>query len=262
MKKETAMKIFIPVFVLIIFAVVRLGAQDNQPVGIAEKLGQTIPLDAEFYDESGNLVQLKSVITKPTILMFVYYRCPGICNPLMTEVANIVGKMDLELGKDYQIVTISFDPEEKPELAADKKDNYLSLIKRKVDPNGWRFFTGDSVNIHRVTDAAGFFYKKENGTWVHAGMLTVISPSGKIARYLYGIQHLPLDVKLAIMEASEGRTGPTIAKVLSFCYAYDPAGQRYALDIVRVCGVVFLGLVGVFVIVFLVKPGKKKGEPQ
>ena len=106
------------------------------------------------------------------------------------------------------------------------------------------------------------FIKREHGTWVHAAVLTAISPGGKIARYLYGIQHLPLDVKLALMEAAEGRTGPTIAKILSFCYAYDPEGQRYALDIVRVCGVVFLGLVGVFVMVFLVKPGKKKEGPK
>jgi protein SCO1/2 len=255
-------KIILAAALMLTFFPRHIHAQEQQPVGIVEKLGQTVPLDAEFYDENGNLVQLKSVITKPAIVMFVYYRCPGICNPLMTEVAKIVQKMDLELGKDYQIVTISFDPEEKPELAADKKDNYLSLIKRKVDPNGWRFFTGDSVNIHRMTDAAGFFYKKENGTWVHAGVLIAVSPNGKIARYLYGIQHLPLDVKLALMEAAEGRTGPTIAKILSFCYAYDPEGQRYALDIVRICGVVFLGLVGVFIMVFLVKPGKKKGGPQ
>ena len=236
----------------------QLFSQQSVPVGIVEKLGQTVPLDGEFYDEGGNLVQLKSVISKPTILMFVYYRCPGICTPLLNETAKIVEKMDLELGKDYQIVTVSFDPEEKPELAADKKDSYLSLIKRKIDSNGWRFFTGDSANIHRLTDAAGFFYKKENGIWIHAGVLTVISPTGKIARYLYGIQHLPLDVKLALMEAAEGRTGPTIAKVLSFCYSYDTEGRRYVFNIVRTSGAIVLGLVGVFVLVFIVRPRKKE----
>jgi protein SCO1 len=242
-----------------IFAFKGLGQQTRNPVGIVEKLGQYIPMDVELYDESGNLVQLKSVINKPTIITFVYYKCPGICSPLLTEVAKIVDKMDLELGKDYQILTLSFDHNEHPELAQEKKDNYLTEIKKTVNPNGWRFFTGDSSNISRFTSAAGFYFSRNGNDWIHAATLIAISPQGKVTRYLYGIHQLPLDVKLAVMEASEGHTSPTIAKVLNFCYAYDPEGKHYTFNIVRISGVAIIGLVALFMFVFVIRP-KKRAE--
>jgi protein SCO1/2 len=257
LKRQRVIKFLNLLMILIFFLNVTQAQQTPPPVGISEKLGQFIPLDVELYNESGNLIQLKSLISKPTIFMFVYYKCPGICSPLLNEVAKIVEKMDLELGIDYQIVTLSFDADEKPELAADKKDNYISLIKRKIDPNGWHFLTGDSVNIHRLTDAAGFYFQKNGRDWIHAGVLIVVSPQGKIARYLNGIQHLPFDVKMALMEAAEGRTGPTIAKVLSFCFTYDSEGKRYAFDFVRVSGVIVIGLVALFVVVFVLRKPKK-----
>ena len=243
---------------LSVFVVFKGAGQEVTPsVGIVEKLGQMVPMDIELYDESGNLVQLKSIINKPTIVTFVYYECPGICTPLLTEVAKTIDKMDLELGKDYQILTLSFDHHERPELSQEKKDNYLAEIKKTVNPSGWRFFTGDSVNIHRFTDAAGFYFSKNGKDWIHAGTLIAVSPEGKVTRYLYGIHQLPLDVKLAIMEASVGRTSPTIAKVLNFCYAYDPEGKRYTFNVVRISGVVIVGLVAVFMFVFVVRPKKK-----
>jgi protein SCO1/2 len=188
-------------------------------VGIEEKLGQTIPLDAEFYDESGNLVALRSLVHKPTILTFVYFSCPGICTPLLTEVSRIVEKMDLEPGKDYQIITISFDHRDTPELAADKKENYLSSIARPVSPEAWRWLTGDSVTIRKVTGGA-------------------------------------------IYEASNGTVSPTIAKILTFCYSYDPEGRRYTFNVLQVSMVVILLLVGIFVLVFIVIPRKKLRERE
>ena len=251
-------KTFIVWFALFLFVVFKgMGQEVNPPIGIVEKLGQYIPMDVELYDESGNLVQLKSIINKPTIVTFVYYKCPGICSPLLTEVAKIVDKMDLELGKDYQILTLSFDHNERPELAQEKKDNYLTEIKKTVDPNGWRFLTGDSANIHKFTDAAGFYFTKSKKDWIHAATLIAISPQGKVTRYLYGIHQLPLDVKLAVMEASEGKTSPTISKILNFCYAYDPEGKHYTFNVVRISGVVIVGLVAVFMFVFVVRPKKK-----
>jgi protein SCO1 len=232
--------------------------QTAQPIGISEKLGQFIPLDVELYDESGNLVQLKSIINKPTLVAFVYYRCTGICTPLLNDVAKVVEKMDLEIGRDYQILTVSFDYTERPEMASDKKDNYLSGIKKAVDPNGWRFFTGDSINIHRFTDAMGFYYQQSGKEWIHPTALIAVSPEGKITRYLYGIHQLSLDVKLAVMEASQGHSAPTISKVLNMCYTYDPEGKRYVFNFVHVGGVVIVGLVGLFVVVFIVLPKKKK----
>jgi protein SCO1/2 len=234
-----------------------MGQEAKPPIGIVEKLGQYVPMDAELYDETGHLVQLKTIINKPTIITFVYYECPGICSPLLTEITKVIDKMDLELGKDYQILTLSFDHNERPELAQEKKDNYLTEIKKTVDPNGWRFLTGDSVNIHRFTDAAGFYFAKSGKDWIHAATLIAVSPEGKVTRYLYGIHQLPLDVKLAVMEASAGRTSPTISKVLNFCYAYDPEGKHYTFNVVRISGVVIVGLVGVFMFVFVVRPKKK-----
>ena len=253
-------KIFVLCFTLSLLVVFKgMGQEVKPPIGIIEKLGQFVPMDVELYDESGNLVQLKSIINKPTIITFVYYKCPGICSPLLTEVAKIVDKMDLELGKDYQILTLSFDHSERPELAQEKKDNYLTEIKKTVNPNGWRFFTGDSVNIHRFTDAAGFYFAKSGKDWIHAATLIAVSPEGKVTRYLYGIHQLPLDVKLAVMEASQGKASPTISKVLNFCYAYDPEGKHYTFNVVRVSGVVIVGLLAMFMFVFVVRP-KKKGE--
>lgn len=232
----------------------------RQEVGIVEKLGQNIPLDVELYDENGQVVVLKNIINKPTIITFVYYKCPGICSPLLTEVANTVEKMDLEPGKDFQILTISFDHRETPDLASSKRDNYLSSIVRAVDPNGWHFFTGDSGSIARLTDAAGFYFKRSGKDWVHAGALIVVSPTGKITRYINGIQYLPFDVKMAVIEASSGKVRPTIANILRFCYSYDPEARTYALNFTRIGGVVIVVLVAGFMFLFVLKPRKKTPE--
>jgi len=236
-------------------------AQQRAPkVGIQEKLGQTLPLDVELYDETGQLVQLKSLMNKPTIFTFVYYRCPGICSPLLNELARMVDKMDLVLGKDYQILTLSFDHREKPEIAAEKKVNYLDLIGKRTDPKGWRFLTADSVNIQRLTDAAGFYFMRSGNDYVHAGALIVVSPEAKITRYINGIKYLPFDLKMAVYEASAGKVGPTIANLLTICYSYDPESHSYTLNIVRIAGIVTLVLVGIFVLVFLVRPKKNQAE--
>ncbi len=248
------------IFTLLLFFVTMkgMGQQAKPPVGIIEKLGHYVPLDVELYDESGNLVQLKSLINKPTLIAFVYFRCTGICTPLLNEVTKVVDKMDLELGKDYQILTISFDFTEQPETASDKRDNYLGEIRKSVNPDGWRFLTGDSTNICRLTDSMGFYYQRSGKDWIHPTGLIAVSPEGKITRYLYGIYQLPLDVKLAVMEASQGHTAPTISKILNMCYTYDPDGKHYVFNIVQISGVVVVGLVALFVVVFIVIPKKKK----
>ncbi len=241
-------------------APVRGDGQVPPKVGIQEKLGQTIPLDQELYDETGHLVSLKSLVNKPTIFTFVYFRCPGICTPLLNELTKVIDKTDLVLGKDYQIITISFDYRETPDIAAGKKDNYLQLLKKPEDPNGWRFLTGDSLTIQRVTDGAGFYFTRTGNDFIHAGALIIVSPEGKITRYINGIQYLPFDVKMAVYEASTGKVGPTIAKILTFCFSYNPEGRTYSLNVMRIAFVLTLGFVGVFVIVFIVRPKKKQPE--
>lgn len=253
----------IPVVALLACASMPAGAETSTPppdVGIVEKLGQTLPLDAELYNQEGKLVSLRSVLTKPAIVTFVYYRCPGICTPLLSELARMVDKVDLEPGKDYQIITISFDHRETPELALEKQENYLSTVRRNVPITAWQFFTADSATIKSLTGAAGFYFKPDGKDWIHAAALIFISPEGKIARYINGIQYLPFDIKMALIEAAEGRTGPTIAQVLRFCYSYDPESRGYTFSVVRVGMVVTLVLVGAFVIVFLVIPRKKPAE--
>ena len=247
-------------FVLVLFAAKQANGQSHPRVGIEEKLGQTMPLEQELYDESGHLVSLKSLVNKPTIFTFVYFRCPGICTPLLNELTKTVDKTDLVLGKDYQIITISFDHRETPDIAAGKKDNYMNLLKKQEDPNGWRFLTADSLTIQRVTDGAGFYFMRSGNDFVHAGALIVVSPEGKITRYINGIQYLPFDVKMAVYEASTGKVGPTIAKLLNFCYSYNPAGHTYSLNFMRISFVLTLGLVGVFVVVFIARPRKKQAE--
>lgn len=249
--------------VLLLSVGVASARAEEQPapkVGIQEKLGQTLPLDVELYDEQGQLVTLKDLIHKPTIITFVYYRCPGICSPLLNELSKIVNKLDLEIGKDYQILTISFDHREKPELAAEKKLSYLDLVGKNIDPKGWRFLTADSVTIQRLTNAAGFYFIRSGNDYVHAGALIISSPEGKITRYINGIQYLPFDVKMAVYEASTGTVTPTIAKILTICYSYDPDSHTYTLNVLRLAMVVVIGLVGIFVLVFIVKPKKKQAE--
>ncbi len=240
-----------------------LNAQNGQKprsiVGIDENLGGYLPMDTKFTNDLGKEVTLKELINKPTILMFVYYECPGLCTPLMSEVADKVSKLGLEPGKDYQIVSLSFNPEEKYQLAADKKKNYLNAIQRQFPDDAWTFLTGDSAAIEQVTDAAGFRYKREGDAWVHAGALIMIAPDGKITRYLLGTEFLPFDMKMGIIEASKGKATPSIANVLKFCFKYDPAGKRYALNVTRVFGGLIIMGAGVFAIVFL-RVKKKKDD--
>ena len=226
-------------------------------IGIEEKTGNTIPMNTEFFDEKGNLVALKDIVKKPTIFNFVYFRCPGICSPTLTELTSIVNFIDMEIGKDFQIVTISFDDREKFELGAAKKESYMGLLKKQIPDDSWKFLTGDSASIHQVTDAAGFYFKREGNDFIHAGALVVVSPEGKIARYLNGVKFLPFDVKMALTEAAQGMTGPTIAKLVAYCYSYNPEGRTYVFNVTRAAGGVILLFAAVFVVYLTVKPKKK-----
>ena len=203
-------------------------------VGVDEKLGQTVPLDLMVVDEEGERVSLKTLLDKPTLLTLNYYRCSGLCTPLLNGVAELLSRTDQIPGKDFQVLTVSFDPSDTAELAGRKKENYLKQLRPDFPPNAWRFLTGDPVSTKRLADSVGFRFAKRGDDYVHAGAVMVLSPTGRVTRYLYGVTFLPFDVKMAVAEASQGRTGPTIARFLKFCYSYDPTGRRYFLDITRV----------------------------
>jgi len=149
-------------------------------------------------------------------------------------VAEMLQKIDQLPGKDFQVLTVSFDPRDDAELAGHKKENYIKQLGPAFPPTAWRFLTGDPVSTKRLADAVGFKFAKSGEDYVHPGVVMVLSGTGMVTRYLYGVTFLPFDVKMAVTEAAQGRTGPTIARLLKFCFNYDPAGRRYSLAITRV----------------------------
>jgi len=253
------------IFTLFILALISVTfANDKIEIGIDEQLGKNIPLDVKFNGESGNPVELRDLISGPTVLALVYYHCPGICNPLMFELANVMNKSDLEPGYDYNVVSISIDKFETPEQAFKKKEEMLSGFDKDISSNSWRFLTGSEVNIKKVTDAAGFYFKREGNELRHAGALIFVDKNGKICRYLFpsytenhGYGILPFDFKMAVLETSEGKATPTISRVLRFCFSYDPEGQSYALNFTRIFGVAILLFAGIFFLIIKLKPKKE-----
>jgi protein SCO1/2 len=236
-------------------------APDPPPgVGVDEHLGEILPLELTFYDADGDTLSLAQIIDRPTILTLVYYRCPGICSPLLSGLVDVLEKLDLEPGVEYQVLTISFDPTEPPDLAARKRENHLAAFREPFPRAAWRWMSGDSASIARLTDAVGFRYQRVGKDFTHPGLLTVLSPRGKIARYLYGITFLPFDLKLAVMEAAEGRVGPTISRVLLYCFSYDPDGQTYVFNILKVTGTLIMIFAAAFVAWLIISSRRARRE--
>lgn len=214
----------------------------NDELGVFEKLDDFLADDYYFTDEDFNRVNLLEAIDKPTVIALVYYECPGICTPLMNGLADVMKRSDQVLGEDYQTFMISFNHRETPVLAMNKKRTYEKLVGDGDIEGSFRFFTGDSLTIKRFIDNVGYKIKAEGQDWIHPATLLVISPDGKITRYLHGTYFLPFDFKMAIVEAGMGRSGPTINKVLKFCFSYDPEGQKYVLNITKISGSIILFL--------------------
>lgn len=233
---------------------------DNQ-LGIYEHLDEYISNDLVFRDEFYNEINLKNAIDKPTVLCLVYYECPGICSPLLNGLADAMDKTDVELGKDYQVFTISFSHTEKPPLALKKKKTYTKLVSQGDTENSWKFFTGDSLTIHKLLNEVGFKVKKEGKEYIHPGSLIMLSPEGKITRYLYGSTYfLPFDLKMAIVEAAKGKSGPTINKVLNYCFTYDPEGKKYVFNITKVSGSIIILIAAALLFGLIISNRKKNKE--
>jgi len=230
---------------------------DQSPeVGVVEHLGSTLPLDLKFVNDKFEPVTLRQLINKPTILSFVYFDCPGLCSPLLEGVGNVIQKTDLVLGKDYQVITISFNFRDTPEKAKEKKKRFTERYA-KGNSDGWIFLTTDSATIFNITHATGFITKAVGLDFVHPSAIIAVSPSGMITRYLYGITFLPIDFKMAVIEANKNQPRPTIQKIMMLCFSYDPAGQRYSLDILKITGILMLFFIAIFIVVYLIKPKKK-----
>ena len=217
-------------------------------IGIIEKLDSIVPLDITLFSEDADTVQFKDILKGPTVLSLVYFRCPGICSPLMDGLADVIKKSDLIIGKDYRVITVSFNPLEGPSLAKQKKQNYISQSGLDKAVNGWEFYTSDSLNIALLTQSVGFKYITTGNDFQHAATLIFIDANGKITRYLNGTRFLPFEFKMALIETAKGESGPTINKVLQYCFSFDAKGKGYVLNVTRISGVLIIVLL---LIVFL-----------
>jgi protein SCO1/2 len=233
-----------------------------EEVGINEKLGATIPLDLELKAEDGKPVTLRQLIDKPTILTLNYFRCAGICTPQLSGVAEVLNRTEAIPGKDFQVLTVSFDERDEPEVAAQKRTNYLGEISRPFPPAAWRFLTGPGATTKALADAVGFKFKRVNDDFVHAAAIIFISPKGQVTRYMYGTTYLPADVQLAAQEAARGEAQPTINKFLKFCFSYDPAGRKYVLNTTTIGATVIILAALIFVVTLTRRGRKTKPEER
>jgi protein SCO1/2 len=218
-------------------------------VGFEEKQGQYADLDTKLVNENGDTVMLRDVINKPTILNLAYFECPGTCSPLMWGISRFIDAVDLKLGNDYKVITVSFDPRESITLGKEKKASYLTTMTKKEEAaQNWSFFVSDSTNIARLTRSVGFNYEPFNNQFIHPTGLIALASDGKIIRYLRGIDFLPFDIKITLVEAADGKIGPSINRLLAVCYSYDDTGNQFVFNITRVSAIIITFIV---VLIFL-----------
>ncbi len=226
-------------------------------IGVTEHLGKNIPLDLKFARETGDSVTLRQIVNKPTIVMFVYFDCTSLCIPLMQGVCEVVKQTDLKLGKDYQILTISLDPADTPDKAIRSKASITQSLS-KEQKNGWIYLTSSDSTIQRMIHSVGYNIKEVGMVFIHPAAIVIVSPKGKIPRYLYGMTYLPFDIKMAISEANKELSRPTIQKILLYCFSYDPDGKRYTLQVTRITGTIIVFILIIFIIVLFFKRKRKK----
>ncbi len=230
-----------------------------EKTGIEQKLGAQLPKDAQFTDESGNLVRLGDYFDKkkPVILALVYFECPMLCNEVLNGLTGSLKGISFDAGKEFDVVALSFDAREngKAELVKNKKQAYLKRYERPDTADGWHFLTGTQEEIDKVTQAVGFNYAwdEKSNQFAHAGGVIVISPEGKVSKYFYGIDYAPKDLKFGIMESAAGKIGSPAEQLLLYCYHYDPATGKYGLaimNVIRLGGIVTLLALGGMFFVF------------
>ncbi len=208
-----------------------------QDVGIKEHLGaQVSAASLQFKNEKGETVTIKDYLGshRPVLLTLVYFECPNLCNLVLNGLVKGLQELEWVPGKQFDIVAVSINPSEKPELAAAKKEAYLKLYGKPESAAGWHFLTGDEAQIRQLASEVGFLYKKDGTQYAHSAALYSLTPEGKISRYLYGIEFKPTDLKMALLEASNGKIGTVIDRILLFCYHYDPVTRKYSIYLSRV----------------------------
>jgi len=256
---------------LLIFSISAFAIQDTSKtqkeevqIGVYEQLGKIIDLNATFTTEYGQIKTIKELMGgKSTIISLNYYECPGICTTQFSAVASLIDRLDVP-NDQYQVLTLSIEPKDTPQLALKKKRTFYDsmILKKNLPKNQWHFLVGTQKNITEFANSVGFKYKKEidkNGlvNYLHPGTLVVISPSGKITRYIYGLSYSQIDAKMALIEADEGRIGATRVAALKLCFAYDAQAKKYIFQWEKVVGGgIFLCVLLFFI--YLIITGRKE----
>jgi protein SCO1 len=235
-------------------------AQQDQvlaKVGFTQNLDAQVPLNLNFRDETGKEVRLSQYFGhKPVILNLVYFECPMLCTEVLNGLLRAVRTIPQDIGKDFNVVTVSFDPKETPKLAAAKKRVYVDRYGRKNAEHGWSFLTGSDASIKALTDAVGFHFvwDPQISQFAHASGIMILTPEGKVARYFYGVEYSPKEMRLSLQEAGRNKIGSPVDKILLYCYHYDPTTGRYGLAISRllkISGLLTLGSLVLFIFLSL-----------
>jgi protein SCO1/2 len=239
-------------------------------VDIVEHLKGPLPRDAAFRDAEGKSVKLGDYFDgkRPTLFVFVYHTCPMLCSLVLDAAVRSLNDVQWTVGEQFDVVAVSIDPRDTPESATKKRAQVVASYTRAGgDTKGWHFLTGDEANIRKVTDAVGFEYRYDarQKQYAHPAAIYLLTPEGHIARYLYGIQYDPGDVRLGLLEATEGRSITTTERVLLFCYHYDPQGKKYslvAMNVMRLGGAVTLVGMGAFFTIMWARGRRKRNRER
>jgi len=243
-----------------------ISPNELKQVSFEQNLGVQVPLDLPFRDETGRAVQLSQYFTgRPVVLALVYYECPMLCVQALNGLVKSLKVLALEPGRDYAIVTVSFNPEETPAQAAAKKDEYVARLKRPGAADAWHFLTGTEASIRLLTDTVGFHYVYDAATkqFAHPTGMIVLTPEGKTSKYVYGIDYGPRDLRLALVEASDHKIGTPVDRLLLYCYHYDPTTGKYGLvlmNVLRLAGVLTVAMIGGFILLMRRREKRRLAE--
>jgi protein SCO1 len=251
---------------LLLLAAASVFADNGNPVfpavGIEERLGASVDLDLRFTAEDGTTVRLRDLVHAPVILSLVYFRCPNACDFLLSGLAEALQSVPAAPGKDYVALTVSIDERETPADARSAEKLGMDIIGRPFPAGAWRFLTGSKESIQALADAVGFRFARKGDDFDHPLGLVVLSPQGTVVRYLNGASFLPADLKMSLLEASTGTIGPTISRVLRFCFHTDPTSHTLVFNTLRVTGAVTLAVAAAFVLYLVLSSRRRRhGRP-
>ena len=243
-------RFFIFSVILLATSIMSIRTVGNNHVALDENLGVYLPQELKFFREDSVRINLADMITRPTVISPVYYNCPGLCTPIMDGLVKLMNRTDLEMGRDFQVINISFHEEESPALAALKKKNYGALLQDKKAEENWHFLTGNKENINALLETLGYSVIRHGEDILHPAAIMIVSPAGKIVKYIHGTKYNPIEFKMAVAEAAEENTMPTITKVLKMCFNYEPAGRGKQKQLTILGFITMLCISGVLIVVY------------